>query len=466
MTETPTTELSERELEILRLLATGASNKDIAQRLVISPNTVKVHLRNIFAKIGVVSRTEATLYALQHGMSTLEMPPGSTAPVVAGSAAETNPPQSGVVNHNNPSSFGSFYSISNLAQNVTTSKPRLNWAAISLFLAAILGLIALTAIGVRSILIRQLQPTPDQPDINQQLLTRWSSGAALPDARQGLAAVSYEDSIYVVGGTTVQGVTGRVDQYSPLQNTWHELAAKPIPVTDISAAILGEKIYIPGGKMANGKPTDVVEVYDPRRNTWERTSSLPVPISGYAMAPFEGKIYLFGGWDGKDYLSSVYEYDPEQDKWQLRTPMSSARAFAGAAVMDNKIFVIGGFNGSIALSSNEAYYPQRDQDNEIPWETRARLPEGRYRMGVAGLADSIYVVGGSSAVDYPNEEYSPQSDSWVPFENSPAQVGIGAGLVPFENRIYIFGGGESEKLSASNQIYQAIYTVVFPIIQK
>ncbi len=59
--------LSEREAEILGLLAQGLTNKDIAQTLIVSVRTVEAHLRNLFAKLGVRSRTEAALWAVRHG---------------------------------------------------------------------------------------------------------------------------------------------------------------------------------------------------------------------------------------------------------------------------------------------------------------------------------------------------------------------------------------------------------------
>jgi NarL family two-component system response regulator LiaR len=64
--------LSEREMEVLKLAATGVSNKEIARQLFLSPRTVQVHLGNIFSKLGVASRTEAILYGLKRGLLTLE----------------------------------------------------------------------------------------------------------------------------------------------------------------------------------------------------------------------------------------------------------------------------------------------------------------------------------------------------------------------------------------------------------
>ena len=60
--------LSQREVEVLRLLAAGKSNREIADVLCISLNTVATHVRNILTKTGTVNRTEAAAYALRHAL--------------------------------------------------------------------------------------------------------------------------------------------------------------------------------------------------------------------------------------------------------------------------------------------------------------------------------------------------------------------------------------------------------------
>jgi DNA-binding NarL/FixJ family response regulator len=60
--------LTPREVEVLRLLARGLSNKEIARRLVISPKTVGNHVEHIYGKIGASTRARAGLFAMQHGL--------------------------------------------------------------------------------------------------------------------------------------------------------------------------------------------------------------------------------------------------------------------------------------------------------------------------------------------------------------------------------------------------------------
>src|SRR4030043_1184429 len=64
--------LSDREMEMLKLLATGMSNKEIAEKLYLSLRTVKAHMSNIFTKMTVASRSEALVEALRKGLLTLE----------------------------------------------------------------------------------------------------------------------------------------------------------------------------------------------------------------------------------------------------------------------------------------------------------------------------------------------------------------------------------------------------------
>ena len=60
--------LSPRELEVLQLVAAGASNSEIARRLWITEQTVKFHLSNIYRKLDVGNRTEASRYAHLNGL--------------------------------------------------------------------------------------------------------------------------------------------------------------------------------------------------------------------------------------------------------------------------------------------------------------------------------------------------------------------------------------------------------------
>ena len=64
--------LSERELEVLKIAAKGMSNRDIAGELFISERTVQAHMRSIFNKLGVGSRSEAILYGLKRGWFSIE----------------------------------------------------------------------------------------------------------------------------------------------------------------------------------------------------------------------------------------------------------------------------------------------------------------------------------------------------------------------------------------------------------
>lgn len=64
----PFTELTDREMEVLRLLATGKNNQEIAEALFISEKTVKTHLTNILSKLHLSDRTQAAVFAWQAGL--------------------------------------------------------------------------------------------------------------------------------------------------------------------------------------------------------------------------------------------------------------------------------------------------------------------------------------------------------------------------------------------------------------
>ena len=67
--------LTPREVEVLRLVAQGRNNQEIAEELVISETTVRTHVSNILSKLHLASRTQAALYALREGLASLDEAP-------------------------------------------------------------------------------------------------------------------------------------------------------------------------------------------------------------------------------------------------------------------------------------------------------------------------------------------------------------------------------------------------------
>jgi DNA-binding CsgD family transcriptional regulator len=450
------TNLSERELEILRLVATGASNKEIARKLVISLNTVKVHVRNIFAKIGVLSRTEATIYAIQTGVVPQ---PGGTVTGEANTQSQTTDTQLFIKTTDEIQQY-----ISHSEPDQRTDRKRLTFQRfILVFFVLVVAVLAagyLIPLPGLSLLAGRGSTTNIEP------LPRWQTRTPMPVGKAKVALATYENAIYAIGGEIAQGSTGDTYRYLPEEDVWQKLAPKPHPVSDASAVLLGELIYVPGGRLENGQLTSEVEVFDPRQNTWEEHAPLPTPRSGYALVSFEGRLYLFGGWDGSKAVNTVFEYIPDEDTWRERTPMPTARMFCAATVAGGKIFVIGGTNGPQNFNVNEVYYPQRDMGGESPWETQQPMPDALGEVTATSIANTVFVVGETLEGTLGLYDYLPQKNQWEKIQPGPQESLNQPGMIAFDTFLYFIGGKKDRQYSKDTFAYEAVYRIILPQASK
>ncbi len=427
-------ELSEREQEILRLVATGASNKEIAQKLFISANTVKVHLRNIYAKINVASRTEAAMYAIENRIVKSPAPEPEQVMVVIDKPVE--PEQSKAI-------WQQFWWVFGLL-------------GIALVFGAAIVFGRNPVFGFR----------PDVENVKMSEPQRWQELAPLPEARAGLAAVVYDNAIYAIAGETENGPSGLVERYDPIENKWTRLKDKPTAVTSVSAALLGEKIFVPGGELSTGTVTDLLEVYDPRKNSWEVMASLPRPVSGYALAAYEGRLYLFGGWDGEKIRNEVFIYNPDNDQWREGSPMTTGRAYAETAEANGKIFIMGGWDSRDKLNISESYNPARDKTGDIAWETELSPPDKYLDFVLASFADMIILLGDNHDEKAPYDllYYSNQTRSWNKQKliNVPERFFQNAGHAVLDGNIYLLGGNSDHGLMDRFAAIKVVYSVLLP----
>jgi len=441
--------LSERERELVQLLARGLSNREIANQLYISPNTVKVHLRNIYGKLNVSSRTEATMVAVRMGWVEVERQAGQA----------TKEP--GLPDEPGNTAIDEWATWDQHVESQPDG-PLALWQRIYLVAAALV--VALGLWQIWSGPAKHAEPFTDRPAEGPQWspgrLSRWQAVAQMPIQRDRLAVVAHQGRLYAIGGETAEGVIGTVEIYWPDDDRWTRGAPKPIPVANVGAVALGNVIYVPGGTTADGQISDHLEVYDPsvdERGAWTTGPRMPESRSAYAIAKDGTTLYVFGGWDGSAYVSTSFRYDPTQETWSTVADMPTPRAFAGAGRIGDRIYVVGGYDGTQELATCEVYHPPSDT-----WETCPPMNAPRGGIGVAVIADALYVIGGGwENYLVENEYYSPAQGTWRTFPSPILEEWRNLGVASNGTHLYAIGGWDGGFLGV-NQAYRAIYRLYMP----
>ncbi len=425
--------LSKREQEILELVARGLTNQEIARDLVITLNTVKVHLRNIFAKLDASSRTEAIVKAAQAGWI-----------AVSGmdDADEALPP----------------------APTLPAEPALARWQRVYFFAAAALVLTLLLLPGF----LARAQARPAASDLSDAarpkqgaLLrvesSRWSSLAPLPQPRSRLALAAIDDRLVAIGGEGPEGVSGATFLYDTEANGWLPGRDKPVPVANVQAGVINGLVYVPGGLAADGAVSRALEVYDVAGDTWTTGAPLPEPLAAYALAVFDGHLYLFGGWNGAGYVDSVWVYDPAANAWSSRSPIPARVGFAAAASLPDRILLAGGFDGQQEYAACSAYYPAEDR-----WEACAAMTLPRGGLGLVADGASAYAIGGGwrRALAF-NERYDSLTNTWSSIPSPVQGRWLNPGVTGRGSLIYAVGGWSSDFLD-NTEVFQGTFRAFIP----
>lgn len=491
--------ISEREREILRLVATGATNQQIAIALNISVNTVKVHLRNIFAKIGVESRTEATVYAIRAGIVTIgetslasttdtdapsqptaipaldisaDAPPihlplddlasastGST-PAPEGSVPPTFNGEPAPVPITRPAS--ELQPSATIAQSTPSAPVRTttHHPLSARLITWLIGLLVLAGLAIAlalSIRTNNVSPPPVDPTQPAAVSAeqRWFTRQPLSEPRDDFALTGYdlERRLYVIGGRSEGRVTASVDRYDPETNRWVTLTDKPTAVSHARAITLRGLIFVPGGEDSTGTVTDRLEIYDPREQRWYSGAPLPAPRSRYALAAWEGQIYLMGGWDGNTMRSEVFIYDPLRDQWEEGPPLPQPRRYASAAVVGGRLYLIGGEGINGPLRDSAWLEPSGDRNRR--WNATAPLPLPIARPAAVGLPSTLLVFDSERREGL---SYDIAADAWSR-SPLPPEANIFPAAVLLESSVYFVGDYRARGMLSE---YRALYIVFIP----
>ncbi len=260
----------------------------------------------------------------------------------------------------------------------------------------------------------------------------YAIGGESPDTTQAQAGEPRLERMAEVAG--VQAYAGRVEEYDPVANSWTTRSPMPRPLSNVSSAVIGDAIYLPGGW--DSAPTAVLQIYAPATDRWTTGAALPMTLTSAAVAELNGQLFVMGGSTTTAALDTCFRYDPAADRWATCGQLHRARMFAGAAGLNGRLYVVGGVDESGAdLADVEEYDPATDR-----WTPKTPLRTARGGPGVAAAGGFLYVVGGGwQSYLATAERYDPQADRWEVVDS----LSVGRrtlGLAELDGRLYAVGG--------------------------
>lgn len=193
----------------------------------------------------------------------------------------------------------------------------------------------------------------------------WSSKAPIPFARAEPAAGVANGEIYVIGGVNIGccSFVSAVDSYNPITNVWtsNNLHAY-MPTARYALAVggIGNTLYAVGGEGYSGV-TGALEAYDAVADSWTTLASMPTPRLALGVGVSGGLLYAVGGGPAGGGAGPAYGvlevYDPTTNSWSSRPSMQTPRFSMGVSMLNGILYTVGGRANGVTLGTVEAYRP-------------------------------------------------------------------------------------------------------------
>ncbi|WP_026350551.1 Kelch repeat-containing protein [Dyadobacter beijingensis] len=201
-------------------------------------------------------------------------------------------------------------------------------------------------------------PIPDIYIFNP-LKNEWRKGAAIPENRRRGAAGAFtlNDKIYLVCGIQDGHWDGQVtwfDEFDPATGTWKTLTDAPRPRDHVQVAVLGNKLYVAGGRLSTARINQVlntvireVDVYDFKTGKWstlDASNNLPTLRAGNTAVAYNNKILIIGGESDAhvEAHNEVEAFNPATQKWERLPSLHQGRHGTQAVMLNKKIYIAAG----------------------------------------------------------------------------------------------------------------------------